>query len=161
MRLHSWIKSAAGRLSAGLVLAAALAGCSGAGGEMTPIKDEADFNRMVMQSHHVVMVDFYKGGCLTCVMLEPTLDQLTREYKGRVTVAKFMIVTSYFMVTSQKLKDRYNIAMFPTVIIFADGKERGRLALDYDINVYRKMLDAQVGVTPPAAKGRSADSEDK
>ena len=74
-------------------------------------------------------------------MLEPGLAQLQDEYGGRVTFAKFELVTSYFALTSQEVQNRYNISNFPTVILFVGGRERHRWVMDYDLNNYRTVLN--------------------
>src|ERR1035437_3975044 len=74
---------------AGLVACAILCVVAGGcgGDKMTPIGNAAEFQE-VLKADRPVLVDFYKGGCPTCILLGPTMDKLVEEYKGRVIVAK-------------------------------------------------------------------------
>jgi thioredoxin 1 len=141
--------SSMGRAWAGCAaLAVALLGGCG-GGAMTTIHNDAEFQATVIASHQVVLVDFYKGLCPTCIALDGVMDKLARDYKGKVVVAKFKLVQPYFVVTSQKLKDQYDIHFFPTAVLFADGKEVKRFIIKYDEKLYRKALDGLVGGPTP------------
>jgi thiol-disulfide isomerase/thioredoxin len=126
--------------------------------QMKSISDRADFQQKVLRSDKPVLVDFYKGGgCPTCVLLNPTLTQLADEYKGRVQFTSFEAMTPFFQVTSQTLKDRYDIQYFPTVVLFVNGREKQRWILDYNIDNYRNALD-QVTRAPAAGATAKANS---
>jgi len=132
-----------GVLAACAALVVVAGGCGGY--SLMPIGDRADFQQQVLRSSRPVLVDFYKGGgCPTCEMVYPVLEQLQDEYRGRVFFTKFEAMTPFFQVTSQTLSERYDIKYFPTVVLFVDGLERKRFVLDYNIDDYRKALD---GVT--------------
>jgi thioredoxin 1 len=118
-------------------------GCSGQ--QLVQIKDQPDFDRQVRQSKNPILVEFYKGGCPTCVALEPNLVKLAEEYQGRVTFARFELMTAYFAVKAPDLKKLYNVSYFPTVILFVEGQEGKRWVLDYNMDKYREVLDKLVG----------------
>jgi thiol-disulfide isomerase/thioredoxin len=130
-------------LGAALVVVALLTlvagGCGG--GNVMPLGDRVDFQQQVLRSPKPVLVDFYKGGgCPTCQIVYPLLDQLADEYRGRVVFAKFEAMTGLFQTTST-LSEKYAIRYFPTVVLFVDGKERKRFILDYNIDNYRQALN--------------------
>jgi thiol-disulfide isomerase/thioredoxin len=133
------------------ILCVVAGGCPGCGGEkMTPIANAAQFKEAVLKADRPVLVDFYKGGCPTCLALNPKMDQLAEEYKGRVIVAKFMLMQTYFAVTSPQLKDTYDIQYYPTVILFVNGRATCRFLRDYDLAPYRKAIDeALIAATMP------------
>ncbi len=120
-----------------------LGGCSSQ--NLNQIKDQNDFDRLLIQSKQPVLVDFYKDGCPTCVILEPKLVKLAEEYQGRVTFTRFKLMEAYFAVKAPDLKERYDISYFPTVILFVDGQEKTRWVLSYDMEKYRQVLDETVG----------------
>jgi thioredoxin 1 len=130
-------------LSAGVFLFLMLNGC--AGPKLVQIKDQPDFEQQVLQAKGAILVEFYKGGCPTCVALEPNLAKLAEEYKGRVTFARFELMTGYFAVKAPDLKDRYDISYFPTVLLFVDGQEKNRWVLTYNMDKYREVLNKTVG----------------
>ena len=141
-----------GRTVAGLIavaLAALVAGGCG-GNNLKPIQNEAEFQEQVLQAKQPVIVDFYKGGCPTCLALDPTLDKLAADYGDRVFFARFEIMKPWFAVTSDTLKKEHRIAYFPTVILFVAGQEKKRWVLDFNSQEYRTVLEEIVG--PPTSK---------
>jgi thioredoxin 1 len=137
------------------VLTLLAGGCAST--NLVPIADEADFQRQVIEADKPVVVDFYKeGGCPTCKLLEPILDQLADEYRGRVIFVKFAVMTPFFQTTSEAIKQRYNIIGIPTAVLFVHGKEVKRWPLYYMFDDYRKTLDEVVGgPTPKAASTKT------
>jgi len=86
------------------------------------------------------------------------MDDLAREYWGRVKVARFMAKTRYFDVPSPEIIERYDIVYIPTVILFDKGVEveRWRLVVMEDVYRYglnkflktRAAKEARVGKSP-------------
>jgi thioredoxin 1 len=141
-----------GRTAAGLIavmLAALIAGGCG-GSSLKPIHDETEFQAQVIQAKQPVIVDFYKGGCPTCLALDPKLDELAADYGDRVFFARFEIMKPWFAVTSETLKKEHRIAYFPTVVLFVDGHETKRWVMNYNSQEYRNVLEEIVG--PPTPK---------
>ena len=134
-------------LSVCAVLVLAAAGCSG---KVRYINGEADFQEQVIQAKQPILVDFFKAGCASCMFLDPVMDQLAEEYDGRVVVAKFELMRFWLEVTSISLWKQYRIGLYPTVVLFVDGQEKKRWAVDYFPEDYRKVLTKIVG--PPALK---------
>jgi thioredoxin 1 len=113
-------------------------GCSH---NVRPIQSLEAFDEQVLLAEKPVLVEFYKGGCPTCLALEPRLDMLADEYKGRIEFVRFELMTPVFVLTSEELQDRYTISYFPTVILFYKGEEKERWIMDYDLNSYRPALN--------------------
>jgi thioredoxin 1 len=136
------------RAAAGTVTCAILCVVAGgcAGGQAPQLRDAAEFNQVVLQADKPVLVDFYKGGCPTCIPVDGMMDKLAEEYKGRAIVTKFMLMQPYFAVTSPELKGKYGISSFPTVILFVNGQETWRFLRDYDLDDYRKAMNEALGV---------------
>ena len=84
------------------------------------------------------------------------MDDLAREYWGRIKVARFMAKTRYFDVPSPEINEKYDIFYIPTVILFDKGVEVARWRLVVMKDVYRydlnKFLKARAARAPkPAA----------
>ena len=88
-----------------------------------------------------MLVDFYKGGCATCIPLDKVMDQLVDEYEGRALIAKFETMTAFFGVPSPEIKARYDIVFFPTAVLFVNGEVKKRWIMRYSLESYREHLD--------------------
>ncbi len=84
-----------------------------------PVTD-ADFHRIVAESKVPVLVDFYADWCAPCRMMAPVLDDMARQYKGRLEILK--LDTDRFPSVSNGL----GIRGIPTLIAFHNGKEAAR-----------------------------------
>jgi thioredoxin 1 len=69
----------------------------------------------------VTLVDFYANWCGPCRTLAPILEQVGNELSGKASVAKVDIDSE------QGTAARFEISSVPTMILFKDGKEVGRL----------------------------------
>ena len=86
-----------------------------------PVKvGEEDFERTVLDTPGPVAVDFYADWCQPCKMMAPLMDELAREYEGRILFAKVDADRA------QGLSARLGIRGIPTLIVFRDGEEKGR-----------------------------------
>jgi thioredoxin 1 len=84
------------------------------------IKEE-DFEKVVLKSSTLALVDFYADWCGPCRVLGPLIEVLSREYDGKV---KFVKVNTD---ESQRLAIKYNIMSIPTVVLFKNGHVVDRL----------------------------------
>ncbi|MCE5328167.1 MAG: thioredoxin [Planctomycetaceae bacterium] len=130
-----------------VLVAAACGGC--AGEKLIPIHTEAEFQSKVLDAEKPVLVSFYKTLCPTCILLEPELDKLSDQYKGRVLFYKFE------RVASEKVREQYDAQLFPTAILFVNGQDVKHFIMHYNMEDYHKELTALVGppTTQPADKG--------
>ena len=128
-------------LCLGILAMLSATGC--ASSNLVLVQNEAQFRSMVLESDKPVLVDFYKGGgCPTCQFVVPILNQLAEEYHGRVTFVQFEYMKPYFVTTSDMISSRYQVNLFPTVVLISQGQEMSRWSLDYSIDDYRQALDA-------------------
>ncbi len=80
---------------------------------------EESFEKEV--SKGTTLVDFYADWCGPCRMMTPVLEQLAKEMKGKAKVAKLDVDRA------QKIASSFRVTSIPTVILFHDGQEVGRL----------------------------------
>jgi len=76
---------------------------------------DGNFDDEVMQSDKPVLVDFWAEWCGPCKSLSPVIDDLAKEYKGKVKVGK--VDTD----ANRDVSVRFSISAIPTVILFKDG----------------------------------------
>ncbi|MDI6840048.1 MAG: thioredoxin family protein [bacterium] len=82
-----------------------------------------------------MLADFGRGICVPCKMMEPILDELKGEYKGKVEI--LIIEIDEYMAVTRK----YKIRVIPTQIFFdKDGKEVYRHEGFMDKEAIKKKL---------------------
>lgn len=78
---------------------------------------DADFEKEVLQSDIPVVVDFWAEWCGPCRMIEPTVEELAKDYEGKVKIVKLNVDDN--PMTSAQL----GIRSIPTLMFFKDGEK--------------------------------------
>ena len=99
--------------------------------------NDNDFQeKVVNKSNEIpVLVDFWAQWCMPCKMLEPVLERMVNEYKGKFILAKANLENS--RATSQL----YKIEAIPNVKLFKNGKPVAEFIGVVSEATIRKMLD--------------------
>ena len=79
-----------------------------------------NFESVVNQNDKVVLIDFWAPWCGPCLRLTPTIEQLSFEFDGLVTVCKLNIDEE------KELADQFKISSIPAVFIMKNGQIVGQ-----------------------------------
>jgi thioredoxin 1 len=78
---------------------------------------DAAFEADVLKSDTPVLVDYWAEWCGPCKMIAPLLDEVARDYDGRLRVVKVNVDEN------QAITAKYGIRGIPTLKLFKNGEE--------------------------------------
>jgi thioredoxin 1 len=85
------------------------------------ILSEKIFDSEVLKSELPVLVDFWAVWCGPCKVLSPIVDELAKEYEGKLKVGKVNVDEN------NSLAIKYNVMSIPTLKFFKGGRLVGEL----------------------------------
>jgi thioredoxin 1 len=77
---------------------------------------DGSFDADVLKSDRPVLVDYWAEWCGPCKMIAPILEEVAKEYAGRLTIAKLNVDEN------NDVPGKYGIRGIPTLMLFKDGK---------------------------------------
>lgn len=83
--------------------------------ELVKHLDDTNFEKTVKDSKLPVVVDFYATWCEPCKRMSPRLEELAKEYEGKLLVVKVDIDRC------PKMKSKYSITRLPTLYLLKPG----------------------------------------
>ncbi|MCL6431476.1 MAG: thioredoxin family protein [Anaerolineae bacterium] len=110
-----------------------------------PQVQEAEFDQVVLAESIPVVVEVYSPLCPHCRRLAPVIEEIAREYAGRL---RFVQVDA---LRSPGLARRLRIAGVPAMVVLFGGRELGRIIGEMPKEALRTRLDEIL-----AAAGQSA-----
>jgi thioredoxin 2 len=86
------------------------------------IVTDSDFHAQVIQSPLPVLLDCWAPWCGPCQMMEPFMDELAADWKGRIRVCKMNVDEN------QRTSNQFRIQSIPTLLVFDNGELKNTLA---------------------------------
>jgi thioredoxin 1 len=84
---------------------------------MKPVEiTDANFQKEVLNSDKPVLVDFWAVWCAPCKMVAPVVEELAKEYDGKLKVGKLDVDSN------PEVSMKYGIRSIPTLMVFKGGK---------------------------------------
>ena len=80
-----------------------------------------NFDREVLKSDKLVLVDFWAPWCMPCKMIAPMVEKLAEELKGKVSISKCNVDDSPDIATD------LSVLNIPTLLLFKNGEEVARM----------------------------------
>ncbi len=85
------------------------------------VVNSQNFEAEVVKSDVPVLVDFWASWCAPCRMIAPVVEELAKEYNGKLKVAKVDVDSN------QEVAMSFGIMSIPTLLIFQNGRVADQL----------------------------------
>lgn len=82
---------------------------------------DQNFDSEVLSSDRAVLVAFWAEWCVPCHMVEPVVEEIARAEPQRVKAVRLNVDDN------PEVARRFGVMSIPTLILFKDGEERGRV----------------------------------
>jgi len=82
---------------------------------------DANFKKEALESDLPVMVDFWAAWCGPCKMIAPYVEEMTKEYAGKMKIGKIDVDSN------PKIATQYGVMSIPTIIFLKKGKVMDQL----------------------------------
>ena len=76
---------------------------------------DQNFKQEVLESKTPVLVDFWAEWCAPCRIVSPIVEELAKEYEGKLKVGKLN-------VDENQTPSQYGIMSIPSLLIFKNGQ---------------------------------------
>jgi len=103
------------------------------------IVGEENFQRSVLKSEVPVLVDFWAQWCAPCLAAAPIIEELARDYEGKIVFAKVNVEDN------STIAAKYGIAAIPTMLVFKNGEPAQQIVGLKSKKDLKKMLDTVLG----------------
>ncbi|HKY48915.1 MAG TPA: thioredoxin [Acidimicrobiia bacterium] len=88
--------------------------------ENTITLNDANFNDEIT-GETPILVDFWAEWCGPCRLVAPVLDEIAKEYQGKISIGKLNVDEN------PRLSATFDVMSIPTMILFKDGVEKKRI----------------------------------
>jgi len=90
-------------------------------GENINILGESNFQQFIANATTPVLVDFWAEWCGPCKMIAPVVEEVAKDYAGKVAVAKLNVDEN------KTIPSNFGVVSIPTLIVFKGGQEVERI----------------------------------
>ncbi|ULA62854.1 MAG: thioredoxin 1 [Nitrospira sp.] len=98
--------------------------------------EDSTWDAEVMKSSDLVMVDFWAVWCGPCQMVAPIVDELSKEYAGKLKVLKLNTDEN------PEVAGRYQVMSIPTILFFKNGQVVEKLVGARPKRQFKETIDS-------------------
>ena len=99
---------------------------------------DANFQNKVLSSDKLTLVDFWATWCGPCRTMGPVVEDLAKEYSGKVNIVKLNVDNN------PNVCGKYGITSIPTILFIKNGKVVDRTVGVYPRSKLVKMIKAHM-----------------
>ena len=96
---------------------------------------DADFDTTI-KKYNIVVIDCWAAWCGPCRMMTPVINELAKEFKGKIVFGKVNVDEN------PKTSMNYKIMSIPTLLVFKNGSLVGRFIGAYPKEEIKKKLES-------------------
>ena len=114
--------------------------------------DASNWDKEVMPTDLLVVVDFWREGCIGCKRLDPIFKKVSEaeEYKEKIKLVKFDVMMN---AANQAIGEKYGVMSTPTLLFICEGipiatfmgfqkEERLKKLIDHVLEQHRACMEA-------------------
>jgi thioredoxin 1 len=99
---------------------------------------QEEFNKIINNSHKLVVVDFFAEWCMPCLMQSPIIEDIALQLKD----VKFIKINKE---DNPELASKYGVSTIPCLLVFKDGKEAERIIGTHSAEIIERKIKGCLG----------------
>ena len=99
---------------------------------------DANFQTEVLSSDKLTVIDFWAEWCGPCRAISPVIDELSKEYAGKVNIGKVNVDNN------PQLSINYGITSIPAILFVKEGKVVDKLVGAQPKSNFVKKIEAHI-----------------